>query len=162
MDIKKTEVRPALPFDFKIILSFINQLESTDFTEQELRRIYLNNLSTINNYYWVATNENEVVGFVSCHSQNLLHHGGLVGEVQELYVSHEYRGKSVGKLLLDKIKELALRDGFVQLEVATNVHRSLAQNFYAKEGFVQTHHKFVFKMDYLMNNSLVDLMQESR
>ncbi len=146
---EEIEIRQARQEDFKIILQFINSLEKTDFNEDQLLRIYAENISNSKNYYWVALLKEEVIGYVSCHAQNLLHHAGLIGEIQELYVNPAYRGRNVGRDLVDKIKELALRDGFVQLEVTTNSQRLIAQQFYMKEGFAQTHFKFIWKLSYL-------------
>ena len=82
------------------------------------------------------------VGYISCHGQILLHHCGLVYEIQEMYVLPEYRSKGVGKILLNALLERLSNENYVLLEVASNMKRVDAHRFYEANGFLKTTYKF--------------------
>lgn len=66
------------------------------------------------------TRDEDIVGFVSLHIQELLHHAERIGEIQELIVSEKERGIGIGKKLFEKTKEVCQQEGAVQLEVCCN------------------------------------------
>ena len=86
---------------------------------------------------------NQLVGFISCHVQHLLHHIGLVGEIQELYIAPTHRNQQLGRQLVTHLESLALDEGWINLEVTTNQKRADTQRFYEQLGFRPTHVKFV-------------------
>ena len=94
-------------------------------------------------HYLVAEWAGVVVGFISCHVQHLLHHTGKVGEIQELYVLPDYRNRHIGHQLMTTLDALAIREGFVNLEVTTNQKRIDTVRFYEREHFSGTHLKLV-------------------
>ncbi|MEY4541869.1 MAG: hypothetical protein RLZZ306_3626, partial [Bacteroidota bacterium] len=100
-------IRNAEPKDLDIIFDFICELENEVFDYQIFKGIFEENLQNPNYVYYMAETENQVVGFISFHTQKLLHHCGIVGEIQEFYVAQNFRGKHIGKKLIDEIKEYA-------------------------------------------------------
>jgi len=136
-------VRGAEKEDAKRIFDFICQLEEKVFNYQEFYINYRNVISANNNIYLVALDENNyVVGYISCHGQILLHHNGMVFEVQELFVDAPYRKMGVGKILMRALElQLAKRE-YVLLEVTANTNRNETHAFYLRSGFDQTHLKF--------------------
>jgi len=137
-------IRPIRPEDFEYVYTFINGLEACVFDREIQRAIFMENTSNPRNIYLVAEQNGLPVGFISCHIQNLLHHGGPIGEIQEMYVDPGYRSSGVGARLLDALKELAVRQKVIQLEVTSNHSRTSAHRFYEREHFVHTHKKLVF------------------
>jgi len=98
------------------------------------------------NIYLVAIENEIVIGYVSCHIQKLLHHGGEVGEIQEMFVIPEKRSLGVGKILIGKLKEIAINRKILQLEVTSNQKRLKAHSFYETQEFTATHKKFIHKL----------------
>ncbi|MEQ9592259.1 MAG: GNAT family N-acetyltransferase [Cyclobacteriaceae bacterium] len=137
-------VRPCTTGDFKSILHFLNELQGKTFDPELLQPMFEKNISNPANIYLVAEHYNQVVGYLSCHVQLLLHHAGLVGEVQEIFVLKEFRGKGAGKLLIDELKEIVKTRGAVQLEVTTRAIRERAIKFYKREKFEDSHKKLVY------------------
>ena len=66
-------------------------LEENDFEYAVFENIFTRNISHPENVYLVAEMDGIISGYISCHGQYLLHHGGLVFEIQELYVKQEFR-----------------------------------------------------------------------
>jgi GNAT superfamily N-acetyltransferase len=73
-----------------------------------------------NKYFvYIATDNNEYVGFVSMYESYALYAEGAYGTIPELYVRPKYRSLSVGKQLLEQVKEFAKQKNWKRLEVTT-------------------------------------------
>src|ERR1700722_6530141 len=128
-------IRPAKNHDAKKIFQFLCELEESLFDQQEFDLNYQSCLSATINIYLVATNDNnDPVGYISCHGQLVLHHGGMVYEIQELFVEKKYRNKGVGKLLLKALEENLSKRESRSLEVSTTKWRVETRKFYAGFG----------------------------
>jgi len=136
-------IRPATQQDGNAIYNFLCDLEDTTLNPTAFRAIFRHNLTNSLIHYLVAELNNDVIGFISCHVQYLLHHTGKVGEIQELYVRPAYRGRRIGKQLMAAVDDLALEHGFINLEVTTNQHRTATVQFYEQLAFHPTHYKLV-------------------
>ena len=140
-------VRTAHLTDSPIIYEFICKLEEQVLDYKLFEEVFAQNIQHPNCHYLIACNDQQTaIGCASLHAQKLLHHCGLVGEIQEMYVLAEYRSLGVGKLLLEALKAIAQRDSYVLLEVTSNNRRIDTHRFYDQNGFVGTHTKFVMKM----------------
>ncbi|HXB45263.1 MAG TPA: GNAT family N-acetyltransferase [Puia sp.] len=135
-------IRPAEIIDAKKIFGFVCALEDKTFDYEKFYLDYRNNILANNNVYLVAADqENNAVGYISCHGQSLLHHGGMVYEIQELYVEDAWRKQGAGKTLLKALElQLAKRD-YQSLEVTAKDKRKEAIELYRKYGFQNTHVK---------------------
>jgi PhnO protein len=140
-------IRSATIADFDTIYGFVNALEETIFERDILYDIFQKNIASSLNIYLIASDlKHQPVGYISCHGQYLLHHAGLVGEIQELFVSPDKRGEGIGRLLVGAVKDRARHMGMVQLEVTANIKRVATHRFYEQQGFDQTHRKFVYPL----------------
>lgn len=139
-------IRLGTPDDFAIVYNFINLLEYGILDEATQRRVFNENLKDNNVIYLLALTDGKPLGFLSLHIQNLLHHGGKIGEIQELFVAEHARGLGFGKQLTDAIKEMAGKRGVIQVEVTSRLARHDAHRFYEREGFTFTHKKFLYKL----------------
>ncbi|MVM38307.1 GNAT family N-acetyltransferase [Spirosoma sp. HMF3257] len=137
------QIRPASLADEAIVYDFLCALEETTLDQTTFNTIYRQNLANSSIHYLVAEQYGEVLGFVSCHVQYLLHHGGKVGEIQELYVRPDVRNQRIGQKLVAALNALAIRENFVNLEVTTNQKRLDTIRFYERESFKKTHIKLV-------------------
>jgi (aminoalkyl)phosphonate N-acetyltransferase len=144
---KNYSIRNAKPTDADTIFRFISHLEEQSFDPLSFKERYADKLQNSDVFYLVAAGEqDEPIGFLSCHGQSLLHHEGEVFEIQEMYVAKNYRGRGIGKALFQALIENLSKTEAETLEVTTNANRSDARKFYTKLGFVQTHIKFVRQM----------------
>jgi PhnO protein len=104
------------------------------------------NIINPNIIYLVAFQNDRMVGFISCHTQKLLHHCGIVGEIQELYVDKDYRNMGFGRLLILEIIKIAKMNDFKSLEVTSNIMRTENVRIYKQYGFQSTHNKFTMNL----------------
>lgn len=136
-------IRPATFSDCDIIHQFLCDLEEEHLDPIRFRTIFRHNLNEPHHHYLVLESAGKLVGFVSCHVQSLLHHAGLVGEIQELYIANAYRNQRLGRKLVAYIESLAHNEGWINLEVTTNQKRIDTRRFYQQLGFQESHVKFV-------------------
>lgn len=137
------EIRLATSEDLPSIFAFICDLEEQTFDFDLFQQYYRQNISEKSNIYLVAVDGNQLpIGYISCHGQLLLHHLGMVYEIQEMFVDPLHRGQGIGHQLIEAL-ETRLRDRECRsLEVTTNAKRAATQEFYAACGFTKSHVKF--------------------
>ena len=128
--------------DLDAVYTFVCGLEGEHFDKSIFRRCFEANMGKEHYRYLLATIGNTPIGYISCHGQILLHHNGLVYEIQEMYVMPEYRNKGVGKLLLDALIAVISKDDYVLLEVCSSFKRVDAHRFYEANGFEKATYKF--------------------
>lgn len=135
-------IRKAGPDDLEAVYQMICALKNEVLDRETFSRVYLNNSNHPDCYYSMATIEDKPIGFISLHIQQLLHHNGAVGEVQELYIKPEHRAKGIGKLLMNAMIAHAKAKQVKSLEVASNKKRAENVAIYEKLGFTLSHNKF--------------------
>lgn len=137
------QIRPAIAKDVEAVYAFICDLEETTFDFEIFQQLFRQNIAEQHNIYLVAEDPatNKVTGFISCHGQNLLHHLGMVYEIQEMFVEQQYRSQGIGQQLIEAL-ERHLRDRECRsLEVTSNAKRTVAHEFYIRNGFLKSHVK---------------------
>ena len=135
-------IRNAKSKDLDTIFNFICELENEVFDFQIFKDIFEENLQNLNYVYYVAEIEIQVVGFISFHTQKLLHHCGIVGEIQELYVVPNFRNQQIGRFLVNKVRDYAKTHKLKSIEVTSNKTRTENVYIYEHLGFRLSHNKF--------------------
>ena len=136
------QIRNIKPQDLNFVFKSICELENEELNFEIFAAIFNENIANPNNLYLIAENENEGVGFISFHTQNLLHHNGRVGEIQEFFINQNHRGKGVGRQLIEKIMQYAEEHNLKSIEVTTNKRRVENVMIYENLGFTLSHNKF--------------------
>jgi (aminoalkyl)phosphonate N-acetyltransferase len=135
--IKNTE-----PKDLNTIYGFICDLENEVFDFQLFKCIFEENLGNPSFVYFVAESDEKVIAFISLHTQKLLHHCGVVGEIQEFYIDPNFRNQGIGKTLIQEVKTYAKANNLMSIEVTSNKLRTENVQVYERLGFRLTHNKF--------------------
>ena len=89
--------------------------------------------------FYFATLENEVIGYLKINfgaSQTELKDSKAL-EIERIYVSKEFHGKSVGQLLYDKAIEIAKQKDSEYVWLGVWEENPRAIGFYKKNGFVE-------------------------
>ena len=137
-------VRPAAIEDADLIFSFVCALEEDHFHRDTFHQLYRGNIQNKDYCYRVAVDcTGKIIGYISCHSQVLLHHGGKACEVQEFFVDESYRNRGVGRQLMLAVEAYAWAEQARVFEVTVNLKRKRAVEFYLSSGFALTHIKLV-------------------
>lgn len=136
-------IRQAKLDDEKAVLELVNELENRESDPQIFSQIWAEYLGHMHTHVWVAENmENQVHGFLSVVGQNLLHHEGMVYEIQELMVTASCQGKGLGRKLIEALKNELKEKDVKSIEVTSNKRRKEAHAFYEAMGFTNSHEKF--------------------
>ncbi|WP_026728301.1 GNAT family N-acetyltransferase [Flavobacterium denitrificans] len=136
------KIRKTKNQDLDFIYKAICELENEELDFKVFERIFNENISNPKNIYLIAENEIEGLGFISFHTQNLLHHCGLVGEIQEFFIHRKYRGQGIGRVLINEILNFADQNNLKSIEVTTNKKRIENVAIYENLGFTLSHNKF--------------------
>jgi ribosomal protein S18 acetylase RimI-like enzyme len=162
----------------KVTLSDVDQLQKigrqtfqetfSEFNSEENMKSYLeekfsnekliSELNDDNSEFYFATLENEVIGYLKLNfgtSQTELKDNKSL-EIERIYVSKEFHGKSVGKLLYDKAIQIAKEKNSEYVWLGVWEENVRALGFYKKNGFVEFD-KHIFKLG---DDEQTDLMMK--
>ena len=84
---------------------------------------------------WVAESEGRLFGYLLAVIVFSLEHGGLMAEIDELFVSDDSRGSGTGALLVTRAERDLAERGLVRLQLQLGVGNHHARRFYEKHGF---------------------------
>ena len=95
---------------------------------------------------YVALDGDKVIGWIQL-SFFVRMESGQFFEICGLVVDEQYRGKGIGKMLIEKGKEWCRQKGNYRLRVRSNVKRLDTHQFYLKAGFRELKEQKVFETD---------------
>lgn len=136
-------IRPALASDCAAIYALVCDMEDELLPRAAFDDVFLGQLVDGRYRCLVDEEDGEVAGFVNLRFERQLHHAALVAEIMELVVADGMRGAGRGSGLVEAACKAARAAGAVQIEVDCNQRRTRAHAFYRREGFEETHFKFV-------------------
>lgn len=129
--------------DIQGIKLLVDELENTNSDAAIFASIFHDYLLDPNSLMYVTENNaGHLLAFISCRGHRLLHHQGMVFEIQELIVTKAAQGKGIGRALINQVREEVQRRGAKSLEVTSNKRRKEAHAFYQSMGFRNSHEKF--------------------
>ena len=115
-------------------------------------------LTNINSEFYFAVLDAEVIGYLKLNfgdSQTELKDNKAL-EIERIYVSKEFHGKSVGQLLYDKAIEVAKQKNADYIWLGVWEENPRAISFYKKNGFVEFD-KHIFKLG---DDEQIDIMMK--
>jgi GNAT superfamily N-acetyltransferase len=92
---------------------------------------------------YAAIDEGKLIGWIhafyviNLESKSFVEIGGMV-------VDEYYRGKGIGKKLIEKVEGWAIQKECNRLRVRSNVKRKNAHKFYNRRGFIETKEQKIF------------------
>ncbi len=92
-------------------------------------------LKNVDSYILVAEVDENVIGVVNLDIRRTILHSGLSGLIDEMVVAESYRGKGVGRKLIDAAAEKCKLSGCCEIEVSTELTNTKARSFYKSCGF---------------------------
>lgn len=143
---KELIIRKAGIDDLESVYGLICDLEDQELDPIAFEAIYRHNINNIDTEYLVAEINRRVVGFLSIHIQQILHHTKKTCELQELNILPEYRSMGIGTKLMEEAEKIALQLHLEEIELTTKAFRKQAQEFYTRLGYENSHLKFVKKL----------------
>jgi GNAT superfamily N-acetyltransferase len=120
----------------KLLEDLINAMDDTEGIDtgtalENCERL----LNDAGSHFLVAAREGTPVGFINFTVRQTILHQGPSALIDELVVAEEYRGKGVGRQLVQAAIEKCRRLGCSEVEVSTEKTNLNAREFYKQCGF---------------------------
>jgi GNAT superfamily N-acetyltransferase len=132
-------IRNSTPEDLDVIFSLLQQLwPNRQLNKELLGKAFLNSFAIEGHIIRLACTGTEVIGLCALSLRNNLYAQGILANIDELVIDEKYRGKGIGKLMLDDVTLIASKNNCAFLELESAFHREDAHRFYEKEGFEKT------------------------
>jgi len=141
----ETTIREIQPDDVVAINALSKQLGYPLTEEQTIQNIKLV-LASTDHTAFVAVYENKIAGWIGL-AQTVMIEILPYCEINGLVVDEAYRGKGVGKQLIEKAKQWASEKGNTKLKLHCNIIRTEAHKFYGHLGFIETKQQKNFELN---------------
>ena len=127
--------------DMEDIYNLMCILENKELDKEHFVQTYQQNIQDEDVIYLVYK-EDRILGFISFVVHHYLHHDRDMGEIVELVVLPECRGKRIGQQLLQEIEKKAIDLHLEQIELSTSTYRKQAHHFYEQNGYEMSHYNY--------------------
>ena len=127
--------------DVEDIYNLMCILENKELDKEHFVQTYQQNIQDEDVIYLVYK-EDRILGFISFVVHHYLHHDRDMGEIVELVVLPECRGKRIGQQLLQAIEKKAIDLHLEQIELSTSTYRKQAHHFYEQNGYEMSHYNY--------------------
>ena len=129
-------IESDLPAVGKLLEGLVDAMDSTEGIDTEIAlKNYERLLSDAGSHFLVAAREGTPVGFINFTVRQTILHQGPSALIDELVVAEEYRGKGVGRQLVQAAIEKCRQIGCCEVEVSTEKANLKARKFYKQCGF---------------------------
>jgi GNAT superfamily N-acetyltransferase len=86
---------------------------------------------------WVAEADGRLCGYLLAVFMFSLEHGGLMAEIDELFVSPDMRSAGVGALMIARAERDLAGRGLMRLQLQLGIDNHRARRFYERHGFLR-------------------------
>jgi GNAT superfamily N-acetyltransferase len=133
--VTEVEIRPAVAADGDALFPLLQGFATSHPPERSAFNANLPRLVEAEHAeLWVACADRQPIGYLLAFHLLTLYANGVVTEVQELMVDPAWRGRGIGRRLVDTVVESARARGSVEVTVPTR----RAESFYEACGFEPT------------------------
>lgn len=110
--------------------------------KEDFSKVFFELLDDPNVDIIVAEKDLGLIGYVLAFHHSTFYANGIVSWVEEIYVLEEYRGKNIGKRMMEKVEEISFKRGSRLVALATR----RAHSFYKAIGYDEsaTYYKKTF------------------
>ena len=144
-------IRKALKSDLETVLEIYTELEISNSPSLDLHgaeRIFERMKRYPNYAIYVAELEGKVIGaFALLIMDNLAHLGAPSGVVEDVVVHPEWRGRGIGKAMMQFAMEQCAKAGCYKLTLSSNLKRESAHKFYKSLDFERHGYSFLVNLD---------------
>ncbi len=139
--------RKAGADDCEKIYELICEMEEDKLQHNIFSKIYEKQIKSPDHFFIIWEEEGDTAGIIHLRFEEQLHHCERIAEIMELAVGSSWRGKRIGKKLIEEAERISKERGCAQLEAACNLRRSDAHRFYMREEMKRSHYKFTERLD---------------
>ncbi len=136
-------LRQAEQRDARALAELSGELGYSTSIDEAATRLALVCEQPANAVFVAETHEGRVIGWIHVFGAYRLE-ADPFAEIGGLVVAESARSSGVGRLLLDAAETWAVRSGFTQMRVRSNVIRTRAHEFYGRNGYSELKKQAVF------------------
>jgi GNAT superfamily N-acetyltransferase len=86
---------------------------------------------------WVAETDGRLCGYLVAVFMLSLEHGGLMAEIDEVFLTEDVRSAGLGSLLVAQAERDLAKQGLMRLQLQLGVGNDRARRFYERHGFLR-------------------------
>jgi GNAT superfamily N-acetyltransferase len=140
------DIQEAKEQNLPTIIDLYKQLDTSDSEQLSIEEA-IQMFRKINTYpdykLYVAVKDGQIVGtFTLLIMDSLAHRGKPSGIVEDVVVDEQWRGKGIGKLMMQFAMNYCRRAGCTKLALSSNMKRLAAHQFYESLGFQKRGYSF--------------------
>ncbi len=137
------KIRKAEKKDYQELMNFYNYFVGQDRYSKLDNDSYNYVLANTSNYAYVAEDEGVLIGFATFSVRDVIRYPKLIAELDELFVSFEYRKKGVGKKLMQQVKQQAKNLNCYRMFIESHYNHKAAHSFYKSLGYTNYGYHFI-------------------
>jgi GNAT superfamily N-acetyltransferase len=142
MEIRISPIAPQHAQDVQRLSEQLGYPLTIHEIEKNIEEVALNN----DHIAFIATIEEQPVGWIHAFKAVFLESKPFV-EIGGLVVDETHRGKGIGKILVENIKQWCVEKQISTLRVRSQVKRKEAHHFYISNGFTEIKEQKVFQLN---------------
>jgi GNAT superfamily N-acetyltransferase len=104
----------------------------------EILNIYIQE----NNYDMYCYVNEKIQGLITITQRDAFYYGGKVAIIEDLVVDEKYREHDIGRILVEFVENELKRKGIKTIELASDLHRNQAHEFWEKLGYKKLAYQF--------------------
>ena len=136
------KIRKATNEDFEEVYSLLKELwPRRRLNKIKLSGVYKKQLKE-GKIFFLCEIKNKIVGMISLNSKLDIENNGKVGLIEEFIVLEDFRGKGLGKSLMNIALKEARKTGCVEVQLYSSFKRKKTHRFYKNLGFKNTAYLF--------------------
>jgi GNAT superfamily N-acetyltransferase len=136
-------IRPVSEKDYRELILLYNAFVGSDryskFDNDSFQKV----IKSENNFVYVAEDKGKLVGFAAFSVRFVIRYPKPIAELDELFVSAEYRRHGLGKQLMDTVMQKAAALGCYRLFIESHYKHTGAHKFYEALGFANYGYHFI-------------------
>ena len=136
-------IRPAVETDYAELILLYNDFVGEDRYSRHDNDSFHKVLESKNNFVYVVEDKGKLVGFSSFSVRNVIRYPKPIAELDELFVSAEYRRHGVGKQLMDIVMKKAKELDCYRIFIESNYKHTGAHKFYESLDFTNYGYHFI-------------------
>lgn len=139
-------IRSSSKEDFQDILPLFHQLwPNKKIDETGLKTVFDRGIASEHDEYISAEIDGKIIGFCAYGVMNNFWQEGCIGYIYTMIVDENYRGRGIGKALIEAACEKAGSYGCKKIELDSGFQREAAHRFYENNKFIKR--AFLFSRD---------------
>lgn len=138
----KVLIRKAKRSDIKEIIPLLNQLWlDVQLDIKNIEAIFNEYVQNVN-YKMYFSSEGEIQGLITISLRDSFFYGGKVAIIEDLVVDEKYRGRDIGRKLVEFVEKELRGKGIRAIELSSDLHRDRAHGFWEKMGYMKSAYQF--------------------